>query len=530
MQNSRIMFIKNFVRKYSSIVNNHLVKKNENYEIKFDRNASTLVENINEEQLECVRPYKEIPGPKPLPLLGNTWRFIPYVGDFNIQSIDKVSQRLYEKYGDIVKIEGLIGRPDMVFLYDADEIQRIFRQEETMPHRPSMPSLNYYKHILRKDFFKDNGGLIAVHGESWYQFRSKVQQVMLQPRIVSLYTSAIEESSLAFIRRIQQIRDESNEVPDDFLNEINKWSLESIAKVALDLRLGCMDENANLETQQLIDAVHTFFTNVGILELKFPFWKLFKTPKWCAYVNALDYILSFTSKYSKIAMDHSKKIKKETQELSLLERILKMDDNNSHLASILALDLFLVGIDTTATAVGSILYQLALHPEKQSILHEEIARELPVEDNQIERKHLDNLRYLKACIRETLRMYPVVIGNGRCMTKDTVIKGYHIPKGVQVVFQHYVISNQERYFSNCNQFLPERWLNDGEQRHGFASLPFGFGRRMCIGRRFADLEITIVISKIIQKFRVDYRYGKMEYHINPLYTPKGPLRLRFIER
>ncbi|KAK0183508.1 hypothetical protein PV327_001545 [Microctonus hyperodae] len=93
-----------------------------------------------------------------------------------------------------------------------------------------------------------------------------------------------------------------------------------------------------------------------------------------------------------------------------------------------------------------------------------------------------------------LRLYPVVIGNGRCMMKDTVIKGYHIPKGVQVVFQHYVISNQEKYFPRSSEFLPERWINKNESHHTFASLPFGFGRRMCLGRRFADLEMAIVIT------------------------------------
>ncbi|KAG8035300.1 hypothetical protein G9C98_006746 [Cotesia typhae] len=501
--------------------------------------SSTTIENLTtataEEDYNLVRSYREIPGPKPIPFLGNTWRFIPYIGDFKIQEIDKVSKRLFKQYGDIVKIEGLMGRPDMVFLYDADEIQKIFRQEEIMPHRPSMPSLNYYKHVLRKDFFKSNAGVIASHGESWYQFRSKVQQIMLQPRIVSLYVNAIEESSLDFIKRIERIKNKENQVPDDFLNEINKWSLESIAKVALDLRLGCMDQDANFETQQLIDAVHTFFTNIGILELKIPFWKLFYTPKYHEYVYALDKLFNFTMKYTKIAMEKSK-YKDKSRELSLLERVLEIDDSrDGNLASVLALDLFLVGIDTTATAVGSILYQLALNPDKQGRLFEEIKRELPDKDMKIKRKDVDNLKYLKACVKETLRMYPVVIGNGRCMTKDTVIKGYHIPKGVQVVFQHYVISNEERYFKQSNKFIPERWMNydinDSRQcHHSFASLPFGFGRRMCLGRRFADLEIIVVISKIIQKYRLEYNYEKMDYHINPLYTPKGPLRLKFIKR
>ena len=88
--------------------------------------------------------------------------WIHFVGDFKIQEVDKVSRRLHEEYGDIVKVEGLLNRPDMVFVYDADEIERIFRQEERMPHRPKMPSLDYYKHTLRKDVFSGNPGVIAV--------------------------------------------------------------------------------------------------------------------------------------------------------------------------------------------------------------------------------------------------------------------------------------------------------------------------------------------------------------------------------
>jgi cytochrome P450 family 49 subfamily A len=59
------------------------------------------------------------------------------------------------------------------------------------------------------------------------------------------------------------------------------------------MRLGCMDEqvtNSTSEAQQLIDAVITFFSNVGALELKFPFWRLFSTPTWKKYINALDTI------------------------------------------------------------------------------------------------------------------------------------------------------------------------------------------------------------------------------------------------
>lgn len=68
---------------------------------------------------------------------------------------------------------------------------------------------------------------------------------------------------------------------------------------------------------------------------------------------------------------------------------------------------------------------------------------------------------------------------------------------MQIVFQHYVISNSERYFKKPDQFEPERWLKSNKQdHHPFASLPFGYGKRMCLGRRFAELEIQTLILKV----------------------------------
>lgn len=100
-------------------------------------------------------------------------------------------------------------------------------------------------------------------------------------------------------------------------------------------------------------------------------------------------------------------------------------------------------------------------------------------------------------------MYPVVLGNGRCMTKDTVVGGYKVPKGVQVIFQHYAISNSSKYFVQPDQFLPERWLKGSPHKHHpFASLPFGYGKRMCLGRRFADLELQTVLARV-RKFKIN---------------------------
>ncbi|XP_073994660.1 probable cytochrome P450 49a1 [Rhodnius prolixus] len=477
------------------------------------------------------KSYEEVPGPKPLPFLGNTWRFIPYIGNFKLDEISKISVDLYNQYGDIVKISGLIGRPDMVFLYKPSEVERILKLEDTLPFRPSMPSLDYYKHVLRTDFFQDVGGVIATHGTMWENFRAKVQHIMLQPKTSKFYITPIESIADEFVNRIGQIKDESNTVPENFLNEIQKWALESLAKIALDVKLNSFSVTSK-ETQKFIDAIGTFFKAILILELKSPLWRFYNTPTWLSFVDALDTITSYSLTHIEAALDRLKNTSKErknSEDISLLERVLLQNQDNPKIAVILALDMFLVGIDTTSATVSSILYQLSQHKEKQNILYEEVSR--IVGAGPLSSQSFNEMPYLKACIKETLRMYPVVFGNGRCLSMDTNICGYNIPKGVQIVFQHFIMGNSDKYFDDSHEFRPERWLKScGKAYHPYASLPFGHGRRMCLGKRFADLEIQTVIAKIISAYDVQFHGEKLPYVVHPIYMPHGPLKFTFVDR
>ncbi|XP_034243990.1 probable cytochrome P450 49a1 isoform X1 [Thrips palmi] len=279
--------------------------------------------------------------------------------------MDRVCLGLHERYGDIVKVAGLMGRPDMVFVFDADLIEQVFRAEDALlPVRPSMPSLDAFKHGIRKDLFGDLAGVIAVHGPRWLEFRTRVQQVMLQPRTAKRYVGAIQDTAESFVTRIRKLRDSKGEVPADFVNEIHKWSLESIARVALDARLGCLDDAPPADTQALIDAVNTFFMNVGVLELKPPLWKIFPTPTWRAYIAALNDITTITSRYITRALEALQALGEDKKaelgnDASLLQRVLVGHDART--AHILAIDLFLVGIDTVRRRRSKWLPSLDVH-------------------------------------------------------------------------------------------------------------------------------------------------------------------------
>lgn len=126
------------------------------------RSQIAPIAEVTDEILSNARPYSEVPGPKPIPLLGNTWRLIPVIGQFDISELAKVSKMFLEKYGRIVRLGGLIGRPDLLFVFDADEIERMYRREGPTPFRPSMPCLVKYKSEVRKDFFGELPGVVGV--------------------------------------------------------------------------------------------------------------------------------------------------------------------------------------------------------------------------------------------------------------------------------------------------------------------------------------------------------------------------------
>lgn len=153
------------------------------------------------------------------------------------------------------------------------------------------------------------------------------------------------------------------------------------------------------------------------------------------------------------------------------------------------------------------MYLLSKNPTQQEKLFKELKGVMKSKDTKVTEKTLENVPYLRACIKEALRMYPVVLGNGRSLQSDAVICGYTVPKGVRllkipnmisftykpcfqthVIFPHYVLSNKENYFNEPTKFIPERWLKTeiegsdscpftNSKIHPFVSLPFGYGRR-----------------------------------------------------
>ncbi len=163
-----------------------------------------------------------------------------------------------------------------------------------------------------------------------------------------------------------------------------------------------------------------------------------------------------------------------------------------------ALTIMLAGHETTANALSWFWYLMALNGgQRERMLAEvdEVCGELdpgePVGFEQVER-----LRWTTACVMEAMRVFPPAWVIPRAVVEDDEIDGCRIPAGSSVVVPINSLHHDERFWPDPESFDPERFMPGAAKHHRSAYLPFGGGRRICIGQSFALIEMTMIAAEM----------------------------------
>jgi len=184
------------------------------------------------------------------------------------------------------------------------------------------------------------------------------------------------------------------------------------------------------------------------------------------------------------------------------------------------------GHDTTAQAITWSLYLIALYPDCQTKLQEEVD-EILGDQSTPSKDNIKEFRYLDLVIKESLRLYPPVPIIGRFGDEAVNIAGYNIPKGELYSLRIHTIHRDPVHWPDPDAFKPERFENHTPEP--FSYIPFSAGPRNCIGERFALQELKIILSAIVKNFnlRVDpSHYVEEEFRV--ILAPKNGIKL-FLE-
>jgi cytochrome P450 len=125
-------------------------------------------------------------------------------------------------------------------------------------------------------------------------------------------------------------------------------------------------------------------------------------------------------------------------------------------------------------------------------LYNEISRQ----PSKLSKDALAAMPYLQACIKETLRLKPPIPLLGRILQNDLSVYNYHIPRGTYLLMVTSLSSWREEYFEDAHKFMPERWLTPVDDMQVFASIPFGYGAKACLGKELAEMQIGVLITKV----------------------------------
>lgn len=153
--------------------------------------------------------------------------------------------------------------------------------------------------------------------------------------------------------------------------------------------------------------------------------------------------------------------------------------------------------------------ELIKNPKCLHKVEEEIATQIT--KTTLKESHIPHLKYLQACVKETLRLHPPgpFLLPHRA-TENCQVLNYTIPKDTQVLVNFWAIGRDPKYWEDPLTYNPERFLNSKLDFKGndYEFIPFGSGRRICPGLPMAAKQVALIVAYLIHFFKWSLPNGK----------------------
>ncbi|XP_021292818.1 cytochrome P450 71A1-like [Herrania umbratica] len=429
------------------------------------------------------------PSPTRLPIIGH----LHLLTDMPHHTFSELAQKL----GPIIYLQ--LGQVPTIVVSSAQLARLILKtHDHVFANRPQLVSAQYLS-------FNSSDVTFSPYGPYWRQARKICVTELLSSKRVSSFKLVRDEEVNRLLTALSTRSESEVNVSELFFSLAN----DILCRVAFGRRFteGVGSEGQKRHLAGVLTETQELFAGLCIGDF-FPEWE------WVHSVSG----------YKKRLMKNLEELRRVCDEIieehlrwrgqegnkedfvDVLLRVQKRDDlevpvTDDNLKA-LVLDMFVAGTDTTAATLEWTMTELARHPELMKKAQREV-RSIAGRTGKVDESHLPQLHYMKAAIKETMRLHPSVpLLVPRESMDECILDGYKIPAKTRVLINTYAIGRDPNSWESPLEYNPKRFEDTDVdvKDQDFRFLPFGGGRRGCPGYTFGLATVEIALARLLFHF------------------------------
>ncbi|XP_008799325.2 cytochrome P450 71A1-like [Phoenix dactylifera] len=450
------------------------------------------------------RKLTSLPTPPRLPVLGN----LHQLGSAAHRSLRSLS----EKYGPVMLM--YFGCVPTVIVSSAEAAHEVMKTRDLA--FASRPKSSMADRLL----YNSHDVAFSPYSEYWRQVRRICVLHLLSLKRVQSFRSVREEEVVLMIDNIRCAA--SNMQPVNPSKLISTLTSDIVCRVAFGRKYSKEEDGGNTFREMLRETLELLGT--------FPVGDFIPRLRWVDWLRGLDARVRNTAKqidcFTEKIIEAHLHVKNDGSDdhrdiCDFIDVLLSLDNDKNDGSGIslgrdsikaVTLDMFAGGTDTTYTVIEWVMAELVRHPKDMKRVQEEVRKVVGLKEK-IEEELLGEMHYLKAVIKEVLRLdTPVPLLVPRESIEDTKLQGYDIPAGTRVMINAWAIARDPRSWERAEEFWPDRFMNSSFDFRGqdFQFIPFGAGRRGCPGIAFSIPVVELALANLLHHFDWELPDGMKE--------------------
>jgi cytochrome P450 len=370
------------------------------------------------------------------------------------------------------------------------------------------------------DFVASKQGLVASSGHLWRNDRKLLSRAFTLP-VIRSFLPIFNKNSKLLIGRLDKL---AGDAPVNIHKAIDMYALESVLGTTLNIDASNIGEDRmKMYYQNVIDLVIIMLKRVVTLpyHLDVVFDNISIGKRLKEIRNFLDnvakdvLVAKITEKKNKVPDEAIGDDDEFRKPQIFIDKLLEIDSYTEsqmldHIDSII-----LGGSETTAVTIANTVLALAMHPDIQEKLFNEVVEIFPDRNQPIDCEMVQGLEYTEMVLKETLRLLPITHVVGRTAEGNIQISQNRIiAQGMYIaIYMWYTHRDKSIWGPDAEKFNPDNFLPENvKQRHPYSYLPFALGPRNCIGMKYAIFSMKTSLAHLVRnyKFRTQLKWDELK--------------------